>query len=121
MLLPYGICAGPGCHITMAGNPSAAVQMAKHPQECSEDKSEAAVRCCDDSGKGFSKVPDCNSGKTYAEAAQICKDDGKRSRPMTPRLRLPIPRPNRGLCSDCIMMLLSTQLMDGIRVDLDLD
>ena len=67
-----------GCHITMAGRPSRKSAMAKHPEQCTENNGKAAVRCCDDNGKGFSKVPGCNNNKNFADAAAICKLNGKR-------------------------------------------
>ena len=51
---------------------------AKAPEKCSSDTSKAAVRCCDDAGKGYSKVPTCNKEKTYTQAKTICEGNGKR-------------------------------------------
>jgi len=66
------------CHITMAGWPSRASSLQRHAEECTPDSSTAAVRCCDDNGKGYSKVPSCNRDKPFAEAAAICSASGKR-------------------------------------------
>lgn len=65
------------CHITMAGDPSTR-NLKLHPVECTDDNKKAAVRCCDDSGNGFSQVPLCNDNKNFREAVKICKDYGKR-------------------------------------------
>merc|ERR1712166_830349 len=69
----------PGCHLTMAGGFAySAAFRAKTPEKCSSETSKAAVRCCDDAGKGYSNVPTCNKEKTYAQAKTICEGNGKR-------------------------------------------
>ena len=59
----------------MAGAPSQAVAIANHAEQCTNNDNTAAVRCCDDSGGGFS--PDCQT-LDYEGAAAHCASQGYR-------------------------------------------
>ena len=65
-----------GCHITMAGRPSRASAIAAHPEQCTDNDNTAAVRCCDDSGGGFS--PDCQTLDYEGAAAHCASTQGHR-------------------------------------------
>ena len=65
-----------GCHITMAGRPSRASAIAAHPEQCTDNDTTAAVRCCDDSGGGFS--PDCQTLDYEGAAAHCASTQGHR-------------------------------------------
>jgi len=76
-------CVADACHITMAGRPSRASSLEAHPEQCTADGNTAAVRCCDDSGGGYSKLGCsnsncCNNDKTYTEAVALCSAQGYR-------------------------------------------
>ena len=64
----------------MAGAPSRASSVAKvGPELCTDDGDTAAVRCCDNTGGGYTKFDgDCFDGKTYVEAVAVCSVQGYR-------------------------------------------
>lgn len=66
---------GPGCHFTMAGQPSRHNETV--PQECTDDLKTAAVRCCSD-GDAIGSTPEECFEVSYAEAVQKCEAAGKR-------------------------------------------
>jgi len=65
-----------GCHITMAGRPSRASAIEAHPEQCTDNDTTAAVRCCNDSGGGFS--PDCQTLDYKGAAAHCASTQGRR-------------------------------------------
>ena len=65
-----------GCHITMAGRTSRASAIAAHPEQCTDNDNTAAVRCCDDSGGGFS--PGCQTLDYEGAAAHCASTQGHR-------------------------------------------